>query len=413
MTKTNALTSSFHHATVDLAYKVGDSAKFAEASAQTNQAVLQGTGWQILAHSGEQPATAGYQYKAVAFINHETKQIHIASAGTKPTHLFDLVDDVRLAFFKALPTKLGCMKEFIQEAKNALLQSQDTEGFDEVTSLDGYTWSFSGHSLGAVEAEVNAALVKASGGKITEVVTFDNPGSLPLIKANHLLDENQLNELAEVCTTYLAPKNVVNRTNEQLADKIELVVPTKPVVEEQPTKSSGWGFGFIGSAVNKITEVASSVIKAVVKNPLDYAGFSKFTNDVVYASEYIENWFNDVLRVGGHGLGNFKSLDTTNSLAPIKVQIADWNRNQPVIDESELPKLKHVSSTGKDIVLLGTKEQGEHVFVTQHEFSYSDLANHKQPNHNAITSAIEDAMQEQHNYVPLVVGNEDYGWALC
>ncbi len=43
--------------------------------------------WEILTTSAEHYDTNQYAYKAVAFVNHETKEIHISSAGTNPRHM--------------------------------------------------------------------------------------------------------------------------------------------------------------------------------------------------------------------------------------------------------------------------------------------------------------------------------------
>ena len=67
---------------LDLAYKTDDLNIYKLKASKVNEQ-LTDIGWEILTASCDNISTAKYDYKAVAFINKETKEVHIASAGTK------------------------------------------------------------------------------------------------------------------------------------------------------------------------------------------------------------------------------------------------------------------------------------------------------------------------------------------
>ena len=68
------------------------------------------TSWEILLDSENNSKG----YKAVAFLNNETKEVHIATAGTIITDINDLWDDA-LITFGFVPRKITPMKIFVED----------------------------------------------------------------------------------------------------------------------------------------------------------------------------------------------------------------------------------------------------------------------------------------------------------
>lgn len=96
----------------------------------------------MLAISNDKESYHQYGYKTVAFVNHQTKQVHIAFAGTDPTDVYNLWDDFLLCLGRS-PNKLQAVKPFIDE----LIQKLGEQSAE-------YQFSTSGHSLGAVVADI-------------------------------------------------------------------------------------------------------------------------------------------------------------------------------------------------------------------------------------------------------------------
>ncbi|MFU7502870.1 MAG: hypothetical protein ACE1S7_05575 [Candidatus Tisiphia sp.] len=89
---------NFDQITTNLAYKVSNSKESYESHELEVIEGLKETSWQVLCNSSQNEKTNQYDYKAVVFVNHITKEVHISSAGTKPTEKYDLIDDGFVAF---------------------------------------------------------------------------------------------------------------------------------------------------------------------------------------------------------------------------------------------------------------------------------------------------------------------------
>jgi hypothetical protein len=97
-----------------------------------------------------------YGVNAVAFIDPTTQQIVLSYRGTETSSLFDLRQDVQLA--------TGHRPIVFNEAENFAVSIESNP------SYAGYTFTVTGHSLGAAEAEDVAATLQLGG------VTFAPPG---------------------------------------------------------------------------------------------------------------------------------------------------------------------------------------------------------------------------------------------
>ena len=171
--------------------------------------------WEILLDSSISTTTNNHAYKAVAFANRETKEVHICTAGTNPAHFNDLKDDVKIIFGYA-PSKIDPMKHFVSNVLK--LVNED------------YTFSTSGHSLGAIVSDLTAAEIISRGLKFNKSTTFDSPGSKTAMEyaiKNEMFSGNNnpdiVEKVAEKAITYNARPNIINITQPQLAKEIYLV----------------------------------------------------------------------------------------------------------------------------------------------------------------------------------------------
>ncbi|HJD61633.1 MAG TPA: hypothetical protein LFV90_05775 [Rickettsia endosymbiont of Columbicola hoogstraali] len=131
--------------------------------------------WEILVTSVDDKNTNQYGYKAVAFINRNTKEIHISSSGTIITEKYDLIDDARITFDR-LPNKMLPVKAFVTKI---LEQAGGQE------NVIDYKFSTSGHSLGAIVSDLTGIEIHSRGLKFEKSVTFDNPGSKKSSRKHH------------------------------------------------------------------------------------------------------------------------------------------------------------------------------------------------------------------------------------
>ena len=325
----------FAHLGVNLAYKTDYPNRYLAEALMTDGSHLVGSGWGILTASCNNANTAQYGYKAVAFINKETKAIHIASAGTK-ADMNDIWDDVRITFHYN-PNKLVTVKKFIDEVIKKI------GGIEKAAE---YIFDTSGHSLGAIVADLTGVELHSRNLNFNKSVTFDCPGSQEVIKYAINQDlftgkvTTPLEELAKHSEVYNAKPNIINTTNNH-SGKIHLVLPKVNNTEKsESSKAEEWGsylYNMVGSVVQKASE---------------YLGINKIM-------EGVDN----------HKLKNFANLE--DKILPI----ADWE--QQILENNEYTQqLKAISGHGKDVFLLDTYVESEYpsmVGVDMHHWGYSDL----------------------------------------
>ncbi|WP_050897495.1 lipase family protein [Orientia tsutsugamushi] len=198
----------FIHQAIRLAYKVGYSS-YGERLKGTEKEI-KGIGWKILCNSADYKDTNKYGYKAVAFINEKTKEIHVATAGTDPKNVNDLRDDIQGVYRHGDISKIKPMKAFIDKVVNNL-------------DVKDYKYTTSGHSLGAVVSDLTAAEIVSRNLNLVESTTFDNPGSYPALDyaTKNKFFPNEAREkiysLAKYCKVINAVPNLINETNDQFA----------------------------------------------------------------------------------------------------------------------------------------------------------------------------------------------------
>jgi hypothetical protein len=329
----------FAHQATNLAYKLKNPANFATAE-QLAGAKLLGTGWEILYDSSKSISTNQSGYKAVAFIKEATKEVHIATAGTIPTDIRDLIDDGLVAI-KRVPYKIEQVKEMVAQVKNLLGEA-----------AKNCTFSTSGHSLGAILSDLTAVEIISNGLNFSKSTTFDNPGSQAIVEkaiTDNLFTgkiEQSINDLAEHCEIYNAKPNFINGTNAQLG-KTHLVLPDNtPVIETKAAviESTGlWGWGAylcskVGSAVSVVT---------------DSLGITSVTE-----------------QIKSHGLKNFATLE--KSAAVFLTDNYQKIDGKLIIEYSS--NLAKITSTGNDVVVLDQKDYSSMVHMTKDEYGFQDLS---------------------------------------
>lgn len=122
-------------------------------------------GWQTFRTSDSYGLSTG-GYFGIVYINNNVtpKQLVVAHRGTSPDFP-DIVNDLILALEQVPLQFTNNAVPFITAIKNEL-----------GTALPQYQITFTGHSLGAVLAELSAAKENV------KAVTFDSPGSKPIIE---------------------------------------------------------------------------------------------------------------------------------------------------------------------------------------------------------------------------------------
>ena len=139
-----------------------------------------------------------HSYQGVAFRSEKHKVIIIAHKGTNPENFSDLINDANLAVGKN-PRDYASAQEFSRKRRKWAR-----------THHANYKIIETGHSLGAVYAELNAIEF------VGEAITFESPG-IKAIKQT----------LPSGCkiTTYLAAPNPINTCNGHIGEIIRLYVP--------------------------------------------------------------------------------------------------------------------------------------------------------------------------------------------
>ncbi|XVN43837.1 MAG: hypothetical protein RCG16_06370 [Rickettsia hoogstraalii] len=336
---TNAINyKEFAHLGVNLAYKTDYTSRYLAEALTTDGTHLVGSGFEILAASCDNANTAQYGYKAVAFINKETKVVHIASAGTK-ADMNDVWDDALIVLCYA-PNKLKTAQKFVDEV---------IEKIGGIEKAAEYIFETSGHSLGAIVADLTGVELHSRNLNFNKSVTFDSPGSQEVIKyaINQDLFTGKvitpLEELAKHSEIYNAKPNVINTTNSH-AGKINLVLPKVNNIEKsESSKAEGWGtylYNMVGAAAYKAAE---------------YLGINKMVE----------------------GLNNHKLKSFADLKDHAVLPIADW-KEQILENNEDTQKLKAIPSSGKDVYLLDTTritddEYTSIVGVDVFHWAYNDL----------------------------------------
>lgn len=299
---------------VSLAYGINRPA-FALKDSSINGGLLADTHWEVLNYSHDVEETNQYGFKAVTFINRHTHEIHMASAGTVADR-HDILDDLLLTCGR-IPYKLQLLKGWVDEVVQKL------GGADLAKA---YQFSTSGHSLGAVVADLTGLEIASRGLSLVSSTTFENPGSEKAIQAvldnqgfSGKIDSGQLAKLRQCYTVYNAKPNLINTTQPQFADHCNLVLPPKHAHGESAKASqhSLWSFG----------QYLYGLVGSAVDTCASYLGF----NHLVQLKE-------------DHGLRHFQALEQA-AVIPVDQWLSRWNWKDPLLVKSVSPELFKALST--------------------------------------------------------------------
>ncbi|WP_198139646.1 hypothetical protein [Candidatus Orientia mediorientalis] len=323
---------------LNLAYKIGYSSYNEEY--EKISGILKNKGWKVLCTSAEGKDTSRYGYKAVALINQNTGQVHIATAGTKPMQPWDLFDDMKI-YFHSLPWKMDPMKCFINKILKQL--DQDTKN---------YIFSTSGHSLGAIMSDLTMGECISQNLKFTKSITFENPGSRPIVDRaikNHEFTnkiEMPIEALAKHCIIVNAKRNFINLTNRQLGSEIKLMlVKNKSTTNKHISNSAQRG--------NWINKFCSAI-----RNCMNYFKITAISDQI-----------ND------HKLANFDNQDSGKELTEFTVQ--NWDKDLLVLDGKTAQKAKNIASTGNEGIIMeeeiDSPLEGSKQFIGYRAYTHRDL----------------------------------------
>ncbi len=251
--------------------------------------------WQFICDSSSVKMTTGFY--AQIWMNHKYKQLIYACAGTKidfltmnssiKTKFFgildlfkDAVNDVRIFLHQPpLQYKYG-MEPFIEWSLNHLSKLG--------VNLKGYDIFFTGHSLGAMLADMGALYMHKYNELSIKSVTMENPGSLRSIsnlacalkKDGHLFQN--LEELKDNFVVFNNTPNWVNTAGEQFGRVYQLVTSTS---EPAPTFAN-----FLPSYMQQLIQTAMTHFESHDKSHFDNI------KKVFHVEEWPTGLFDDFLR---------------------------------------------------------------------------------------------------------------------
>lgn len=351
---TNLFLGKLAHICTDYAYKL-TGLKKDDARADDISEKLINTGWHLLCKSTDVSNVNKYGYKSVAFINQESRQVHIATAGTKG--LWDVWDDIKFTF-GFCPNKFHLVKDFVTTIITLIGEQNAQE----------YCFDTSGHSLGAIVSDFTINELASRNLTIGKSVTFENPGSNNIINTAYInnmftgplnMEEKNLIGRYEVYNTKpnlitKIPNFYINATNFQICDKVKLVIPNNNTSAQaqkiyNQAEVGSWGFGTylyskIGSAINTCSEYLG------ISNVIDTLNNHKLSN-----FDY-------------HSLDSAICVESWNIKAPLR--LADNTYNEKI--KKQLQKLE--CSTGSDIEVSDLVYMDDGLIEIEDKmYAYSDI----------------------------------------
>jgi len=312
---------------------------------------------ELFLYSDYMDDTKGFEYRCAVFIDRENKQIVCANAGTRlkanSKGANDLIDDGNLILHLE-PRKL-------QSAKILNETILDNLGAE----ISEYKFHFTGHSLGAAMAQMQATdlflQMRQRDIKPLEIstITFDNPGAQPIIE-KMLKKENLNPETVDINHIVVNNRpNFINTLNAQAGEVFELVPDNRSnflndvnsnikTKFEKNMPQGGRVFDILkDNVIPLISEVVSWFIPKSVKI------LAKVVNFLATAKEQIQDHklenFSDVI-VKGQGGIMFKAGQQISLENLIKTDQKSLSSKGEYVQKlfSELSDLKKVNpSVGK------------------------------------------------------------------
>lgn len=192
-------------------------AAMSEAAYSDSKSVVPSS-WEILTTSNTEVDVNGNfsrdGFFSCAYVNHNKKHVVLAIQGTKATE--DLISSSHLVF-NQLDRQWICAKKFAERVINRVKNDP---------SLKDYEITFTGHSLGAAQAEFLSYLFDI------KAVTFESPGSLEIIHSYNggkYIDPSKIKSIG-----YLSRPNIINtaKTHVGKVYRIYTPLPSKSIKAE-------------------------------------------------------------------------------------------------------------------------------------------------------------------------------------
>jgi len=182
-------------------------AVMAEAAYSTTTAAVP-KGWSLWCTSTDETDDDGHfsrdGFLAKAFINHSKKAVVIAAKGTHSAE--DIITDI-LFGFNNFDRQFICALKFAERILEKMAADE---------KLRGYELSFTGHSLGAAEAEYLAYKLKK------KAVTFESPGSVEIIARLEGLSPTAIDTSKTDVICYLTRPNFINTAKTHLGQLVRI-----------------------------------------------------------------------------------------------------------------------------------------------------------------------------------------------
>lgn len=158
-----------------------------------------------------------YGYRGYAIINKDFKHVIIASSGTKASE----AGNDYAALHADFQSDHKLIKASLPEQFDPLVSFTKKIMTDLGSEASSYSYTFTGHSLGAALSELAVAEFVNKFDVNSEV--FDNPGTLPIIECNPNWGSSVAEKVREVSIIHNASPNVFNTLNPQTGNVLKLV----------------------------------------------------------------------------------------------------------------------------------------------------------------------------------------------
>jgi hypothetical protein len=192
-------------------------------------------GWEIVSSSfyGDfrYDGDDSHDFKAICF--KKGSEVVIAYAGTKS--FSDIKNDNVCIFNQQVPPKHEVSKQFIDHVLFKLYGDANPE------ETKGYNFTTTGHSLGAVLANLSILELHSKGVNAKTSIAFDNPGSYEILDA--LAQEKGIDLLEDLNHTqlisYNSEPNIINTTNTQFGT-VKVFIPAELTQVKNLNSVAAW-----------------------------------------------------------------------------------------------------------------------------------------------------------------------------
>lgn len=305
-----------------LSYKVGNRKKFTSEAEKFIKSFPQ---WEILCNSSDYSDTTWYGYKAVVLVNRQTKEVYLATAGTK--EFKDLGDNWKI---------------FRQEVLNKLVPAQALlDHVEELLDVESYKIITIGHSQAGALSPLITAEILGRGLNAGPCITCENPGAFAIvekaIREKSISSKNPvfIDQVEALCITINGHDNWINTLNPALGIVKKFIVEQIGLVDDLVDAVEGWG--------QKITNYLYNKLEAVVSS-------------FALGREIIQG----IKNLQGHALKNFEDLDKALILCePDSKELTLTKCGNAIViqDCKNFEKIQSLNSPEKEVIVFCEKEE--------------------------------------------------------